>query len=141
MKRTVLSQLLRFNCYQRRVVKRGLLPYQYVGVMHLIVHYVGRNPGASQEEIACFYGLDKTSVARDARRLEDLGHIERRISRENRRQYQIFLTDPGRGMIQVIEEELEKFQKELSAGFEPEEWEQLTVLLERLVENAYACQI
>lgn len=140
MKRTVLSQLLRFNCYQRHVVKRGLAPYQYVGVMHLIVHYVNRNPGASQEEIASFYGLDKTSVARDARRLEDLGHIERIISRENRRQYQIFLTEPGVKMIQIINEELDKLQKELSKGFTQEEWEQLSALLERLVENAYEYQ-
>lgn len=45
----------------------------------LIVLYISRHPGSSQEEITGFYALDKASVTRDTRRLEDLGHIERNI--------------------------------------------------------------
>ena len=60
----VLSSLLRINRQRMRALRRSLAPYQYVGVMHLIVLYTGRSPGARQEDIACFYALDKTSVAR-----------------------------------------------------------------------------
>lgn len=136
MEQSVLSSLLRINRRHRRALKGVLAPYQYVGVMHLIVLYVNRRPGASQEEITAFYALDKASVARDARRLEDLGHIERRTVPEDRRQYQLFLTHRGQEMIQVIDSAMEQFQKQLSAGLEPEEWRQLTALLQRLEENA-----
>lgn len=136
MEKSVLSSLLRINRYHRRALKCALAPHQYVGVMHLIVIYISHHPGASQEEITNFYALDKTSVARDARRLEDLGHIQRRIIPENRRQYQLFLTEAGQAMIQVIDEAMEQFQKTLSTDISPEDWLRLTVLLKRLEQNA-----
>ena len=104
MEQSVLYSLLRINRHRRRALKCALAPYQYVGVMHLIVLYVSRHPGSSQEEITCFYALDKASVARDARRLEDLGHIERVVTPENRRQYKLFLTEAGCDMIRVIDQ-------------------------------------
>ena len=39
--------------------------------MHLIVLYIRRHPGSRQEDIAEYYSLDKSSVARDARKLEE----------------------------------------------------------------------
>ena len=139
MRDPVLASLLRINRQRMRYLRRALAPWQYVGSMHLIVLYAGRNPGASQEDVACFYALDKTSVARDARRLEELGHLERRTAPENRRQYQLFLTPAGQDMIQVIDRAMEEFQKTLSAGISPEDWGRLALLLKRLEENA--CQI
>lgn len=135
MEKPVLSSLLRINRHHRRVLKCALSPYQYVGVMHLIVLYVDRHPGSSQEEIASFYALDKASVARDARRLEDLGHIERNKIPENRRQYKLYLTDAGRDMIQMIDHAEEQFQKSLAASISPEDWTRLELLLKQLEEN------
>lgn len=135
MERAVLSSLLRINRYHRRRLKAALAPYGYLGVMHLILLYVGRHPGASQEEITCFYALDKGSVARDARRLEDLGHIERHILPENRRQYQMFITEAGQSMMKVIDSAMEQFLEQLSAGIGAEDWGQLEVLLKRLETN------
>lgn len=135
MEKTVLSSLLRINRYHRRALRYALAPYQYVGVMHLIVLYIDQHPGSSQEEITGFYALDKASVARDARRLEDLGHIERNKIPENRRQYKLFLTDAGRDMIRVIDRAAEQFQKSLAASISPEDWAQLELLLKRLEEN------
>lgn len=135
MKKSVLSSLLRINRHYRRFLRCALLPYHYIGVMHLILVYTGRHPGTSQEEIACFFALDKTSVARDARRLEELGHLERRTIPENRRQYQLFLTDAGREMIGNIDGIMEQYQQTLSAGISPEDWQCLAGLLTRLEEN------
>lgn len=135
MEKAVLSSLLRINRHHRRALKCMLAPYQYVGVMHLIVIHIKCHPGTSQEEIAAFFALDKTSVARDARRLEDLGHIERRTTPQNRRQYQLFLTPAGQDMIQVIDEAMGQFQKKLSDGISTEDWQQLTILLKALEEN------
>lgn len=132
----VLSSLLRINRQRLRFLRHSALnPNRYVGVMHLVVGYVGRSPGASQEDIVCFYALDKASVARAARRLEDMGHIRREIDPDNRRQYRLFLTEAGEEMFAVIGRAHEDFQRRLSAGFSPEDWAQLAGLLQRLEEN------
>jgi DNA-binding MarR family transcriptional regulator len=105
--------------------------------MHLIVLYTNRHPGASQEEIASFYALDKGSVARDARRLEDMGHIRRETVPNNRRQYQLFLTEEGERMLPVLDQAFEEFQARLSASLSPEDWQLLTDLLERLEQGSF----
>ena len=132
----VLSSLLRINRQRMRALRRSLAPYQYVGVMHLIVLYTGRSPGARQEDIACFYALDKTSVARDARRLEDMGHLRREVDPDNRRQYQLYLTGAGRDMLPLLEAAYQAFSEKLSAGISGEAWQTLQALLKRLEENS-----
>ncbi len=134
----VLSSLLRIDRQRRRYIRSALLPYQYVGAMHLIVLYLRRNPGASQEEIACHYALDKTGVARDARRLEDMGHIRREIVPADRRQYQIYLTEAGAAMGPVLDGIYDSFLRRISAGMSPEDWETLRRLLQKLEENSAA---
>lgn len=135
MEKTVLSSLLRINRHYRRTLKCALAPYHYLGVMHLIVLYINQNPGSSQEEISNFYALDKTSVARDARRLEELGHIERKTIPENRRQYQLFLTEAGQRMIRILDDIMEQFQNTLSADISAEDWRRLADLLKHLEKN------
>ena len=136
MRDSVLSSLLRINRQRMRALRQALAPYGYVGGMHLIVLYIRRKPGASQEEVAGFYAVDKTSVARDARRLEDMGHIRRAVAIDNRRQYQLFLTEAGQAMAAVIDGVHEAFQRRLSEGISGEDWRILADLLARLEENS-----
>ncbi len=118
-------------------LRRALTPYGYVGFMHLILIYTARRPGASQEEIAAFYALDKASAARDARRLEDAGHIRRQTDPDNRRRYQLFVTEAGEKMVEIIHETHRKFEERLSADITPEDWEKLTELLAVAEENSH----
>ncbi len=136
MDNSVLSSLLRINRQRIRALRRALLPYGYVGNMHLILFYVGRHPGASQEDITCFYALDKTSVARDSKRLEDMGHLRRDLVPENRRQYQLFLTPAGLDMLEVLKRTYDDFENRLSAGVSPQDWQTITRLLKQLEDNS-----
>ena len=132
----VLSSLLRINRQRIRVLRNDVLtPNQSVGIMHLIVLYTGSHPGANQEEIVNFFALDKTSVARGARRLEEMGHLCRTQDPDNRRQYQLFLTPAGKEMREVIEHAHNSFQQQLSGGISSEDWALLASLLQRLEEN------
>lgn len=134
----VMSSLLRINRQRMRALRQALAPIRYVGVMHLIMTYTNRRPGASQEEIACFYAADKTSVARDARRLEDMGHLRREVDPENRRQYKLYLTEEGQNVLPVIRQAYDSFAAKLSVGISPEDWRQLQRLLKLLEDNALA---
>lgn len=132
----VLSSLLRINRQRIKALRRDALnPNGYVGAMHLIVLYIGRNPGASQEDVVDYFALDKASVARGARRLEELGHLRREQDPDDRRQYRLFLTEGGREMRRVIDRAHLDFQRQLSRGVSPEDWAQLAILLGRLEEN------
>lgn len=130
-----LSSLIRINRQRMRLLRQALAPYGYVGTMHLILLYTDRNPGASQEEIVSFYALDKSSVARDAKRLEGLGHVTRETAPENRRQYRLHLTNEGREMVALIRAQYDLFAAQLSAGISDSDWELLTRLLKSVERN------
>lgn len=133
----VLSSLLRINRMRMRMLRQTTLaPHQYVGCMHLIVLHIGRCPGASQEDVAAFFALDKAGVARGARRLEEMGHLRREQDPDNRRQYRLFLTEEGEGMLRVLDGAHDRFQRRLSQGIDPADWAMLASLLKRLEENS-----
>lgn len=137
MNDSVLSSLLRINRQRIGILRRTVLaPRGYAGVMHLIVLHVGCCPGASQEDVVSFFFLDKASVARGARRLEEMGHLRRVQNPENRRQYQLFLTPAGEEMRKAIDSAYGSFQHQLSAGISGEDWALLASLLRRLEENS-----
>ena len=134
---SVLSSLLRINRQRLRILRRTVLnPNGYVGVMHLIVLHVGHHPGASQDDVVNFFALDKASVARGARRLEEMGHLRRAQDPQNRRQYQLFLTPAGEEMRRHISAAYDRFQQQLSHGVSDEDWARLASLLRRLEENS-----
>lgn len=143
MNNSVLSKIIRINHRWRRVCKAELAPYNYIGVMHLIVMFVSYYPGSSQEDIIAYYSLDKTGVARDARRLEDMGHIRREIVPESRRQYRLYLTEKGEEMMGVLKKIYDDFQDKISEGISPEEWRTLSELLGYIDEKCcpdHACR-
>ena len=134
---SVLSSLLRINRQRLRILRHTVLtPNGYVGVMHLIVLHVGRHPGASQDDVVNVFALDKASVARGARRLEEMGHLSRAQDPQNRRQYQLFLTPAGEEMQRRISAAYDRFQRQLSHGVSDEDWARLACLLRRLEENS-----
>ncbi len=130
MNNYVLSKLIRINRHWVHFCRNALAPYKYIGVMHLILIYINKYPGASQEEISAFYALDKTGVARDAQRLEEMGHIQRQTDPESRRRYKLYLTGDGKKMIDVINNIYSGFQNRLSECMSAEDWERLSALLE-----------
>ena len=122
----VMSSLLRINRQRLYFLQRTILnSHGYVGAMHLI-----------QDGIANFFCLDKTSVARGARRLEEMGHLRRAQDPENRRQYQLFLTPEGEEMLEKIEHAYDRFQEKLADGISVEDWTLLSSLLRRLEDNS-----
>lgn len=136
MNTSVLLSLIHINSRRIRSLKAKIAPYGYTGTMHLIVLYIRRHPGSRQEDIAGYYALDKSSVARDARRLEELRHIVRRIDPENRRQYQLDLTPAGEEFVHFLDQIHEEYEEKLRSEFSEEEWAELTHLLKRMEEES-----
>lgn len=134
-KSNIFCYLLRLNRRRICCLRQALTPHQYVGTMHLLMLYLSDHPGASQDEIREYYALDKTNVARDARRLEELGHIRRQVDMNNRRQYQLYLTESGKAFLPVIQAAYDNFSDKLVANLSQEEINTLRELLQKLDNN------
>lgn len=76
------------------------------------------------------------AVSRTLRSLEELGLIRRDVSREDRRNTYVTLTQEGQLTIEEADHVLEQFHQGIREQFAPEEMKQLILLMERLYEAA-----
>lgn len=73
---------------------------------------LSNNEGINQDEIAAYVHIDKGTVARALKKLEDKNYIYREIDEKNRRRYLIYLTEEGKKLIPkliAIDNEWEDF--------------------------------
>ncbi|AIS63904.1 MarR family winged helix-turn-helix transcriptional regulator [Listeria ivanovii] len=95
-----------------------------------------KEDGISQESMAKRFMVDKASVTRHIKRLEELGMIRREMDAKDRRIQRIFVTEVGFMMRDLIEETTADWSAKLTAGFSEEEKDNLLHLLDRLSDNA-----
>ena len=131
----LLHDIIRINRIRILFMKRQLAGYPLCGTMHILLTYLHNHPGASQDDLAAFYALDKTPVAREAKRLEELGYICRNIDTCNRRQYELYLTQEGETIVTAIYDAYQQFSERLSAGMTQEQWQTAAQLLKMMNEN------
>ncbi len=138
MRSPVLVNIMRvgrcFHAYRRRALKDTLLhPSQ-----HLLLSRVCRQPGLRQEELAGELFLDKTTVARQLIRMEELGFISRGPDPEDGRCRRIYPTALGEELYPRVHGAFEEFTRGLLEGFSAQELGQLEALTGRLLRNAEA---
>ncbi|EOV8924546.1 MarR family winged helix-turn-helix transcriptional regulator [Listeria monocytogenes] len=95
-----------------------------------------KEDGISQESMARRFMVDKASVTRHIKRLEELGMIRREIDTKDRRIQRIFVTETGFQMRDLIEEVTAEWSALLTANFSEKEKDDLMHLIGRLSDNA-----
>ncbi|EAE1811521.1 MarR family transcriptional regulator [Listeria monocytogenes] len=95
-----------------------------------------KEDGISQESMAKRFMVDKASVTRHIKRLEELGMIRREIDTKDRRIQRIFVTETGFQMHDLIEEVTAEWSALLTANFSEKEKDDLMHLIGRLSDNA-----
>ena len=76
---------------------------------------------SSQNEIAENYRIDKGSIARSIRKLEDKGIVQREIDDSNRKKYIVSLTEKGEEIARYIKKSDEEWEKSVLRDLEIEE--------------------
>ncbi len=76
------------------------------------------------------------AVSRTLRGLEQQGMVVREVSRTDRRNTCVALTEEGTAALKEADEMLNTFQKGLSVRLEPEEFHQMQILLKKLYRAA-----
>jgi MarR family transcriptional regulator, temperature-dependent positive regulator of motility len=92
--------------------------------------------GITQEEMAAHFHIDKGTVARALRKLEDNEYLFRKVDTENRRRYFIYLTEKGRKTIPQIINIDNEWEDNLCSKFSEEEYNKLFDTLKVLAVNS-----
>ncbi|MGB9980143.1 MarR family winged helix-turn-helix transcriptional regulator [Methanobacterium sp.] len=71
------------------------------GQVPFLIH-LSHKEGITQDDLAIHLHIDKGTVARALKKLEDNGLIYREINPQNRRKYLLFLTEKGRQIVPKI---------------------------------------
>lgn len=99
----------------------------------MILLYINRHPGTTQDAIVSHMHIDKCTVARRTKRLEELGYISRETGKEDRRENNLYVTESGEKLVPVIREILQDWAKSVTRDLSDEERILLITLLDRLI--------
>lgn len=128
--------VIRLNRARRRYLDKYLKELGLSWPMYIVLNGVFRHPGSNQEFLSDFYFIDKTAVARCARKLEELSFLRREISPEDRREYRLFLTPAGEDCARAVRGHSDEWSRQLVEGFGEEERQIALELLSRMSSNS-----
>ncbi len=129
---------LQRTVFDRRVRKLGFTRSQW-----LVLRRLGRQPGASQSELAEVMEVEKATAGRLIDKLEENGWLERRADESDRRINRIYMTARGQAVHDTIGPIAEAMVEEELSGLTKAEQQQLTDLMlnvkRRLLEMSEEC--
>ncbi|WP_048191381.1 MarR family winged helix-turn-helix transcriptional regulator [Methanobacterium sp. SMA-27] len=114
-----------------RVGDMDITPGQFPFIMVL-----SNEEGITQEELAAHFHIDKGTVARALRKLEDKNYLFRKVDSKNRRRYFIYLTDKGKRTVPKITNIEQEWENSICSKFSEEEYSRLFEILKILAINS-----
>ena len=130
----IISILYRYNqCFFAKKLKEYSLPIDVAHLPALMQAY--RNPGITQDGISMNVGMDKGTVARTVKQLEDAGLVIREIDENDRRINHIFPTPRGLEIKEQVFKIIEELHEVLYRGFDAGEIDQAFSYIERMKDN------
>lgn len=90
------------------------------------------HPGLTQDQLAEKTMTDKSTAAKAVRQLVDAGYVERRVSDDDRRAYNLYNTAKAETVYKHIGEAIDLFNTRLTRGLTEVERLLLQMLLEKL---------
>lgn len=118
-----------------KYMNEHLKKYNLHGCMYTIISFCARNPGTSQDAIVCFMNIDKCTIARRTKRLEELGYIRREVDANDRRQNNLYITEKGEEILPKIKKYLESWSNSILKDLTEDEERTLVSLLDRVVDT------
>jgi len=113
------------NIYLNNSVDMAGLSY---GQFYALI-LLSKEEDITQDQIASAFHLDKGTVARAVRKLEDSGYVRRKPDPENRRAHRLNLTYEGEKIIPVVAEIVDKWEREVCEVFSDGDMEKLYSML------------
>ncbi|MCH7321899.1 MarR family transcriptional regulator [Solibacillus sp. MA9] len=86
-----------------------------------ILYLFINDPELSLTEVGQFLNMDQANVTRAIKYLVKIGYIELQPSKVDRRKKDIFITETGREVYEILQAEIKQFELGLVEGFTEEE--------------------
>jgi len=90
-----------------------------------------------QETLVRHYHLDKGTIARAVKKLEDAGYIRRIVDPDNRRAVRLFLTEKGEDLAPVLHAIHHEWEEQVLTGLSQEQKETLNSLMRTVAQNCH----
>ncbi|MCC8180432.1 MAG: MarR family transcriptional regulator [Planctomycetes bacterium] len=116
-----------FIHYSKELEAFGLSCGQFMYVLHIC-----ENPGSNQEQLSEETRIDKGTVAKMLRQLEDAGFVERRICAEDKRAYSLYPTAKARKVYPQLKAMIDNWHDRVLGCLTDTEKVVLQMLLEKL---------
>ena len=97
------SLLAEINRLARREFDRRVRPLGLTRAQWLFLYHLGRQPGATQSDLAELLQMERISVSRQAARLRSAGWIRRRDDPDDGRAYHLHLTPRAERVFERLE--------------------------------------
>ncbi len=101
------------------------------GQVPFLIH-LSHDEGITQDDLAIHLHIDKGTVARALKKLEDKKFICRKVNPQNRRSYLLFLTEKGRQIVPKIHDIDKKWEDYVCSNFPDDECDRLFNILQTL---------
>ena len=101
------------------------------GQVPFLIH-LSHKEGITQDDLAVHLHIDKGTVARALKKLEDNGFICREINPQNRRRYLLFLTEKGRQIVPQIYDIDKEWEHSVCSNLSDTEYSRLFNALQTL---------
>lgn len=116
--------------FGERLKKLKLAP-QHAGILRILA----MTPAITQQSLAKKLAIVPSRLVALIDEMESSGLVERRSNRDDRRRYELHLTDKGRSMLGAIGRVAQEHSQELLSALSVDEQRQMASLLQRIADE------
>ncbi|MCT4585998.1 MAG: MarR family transcriptional regulator [Peptostreptococcaceae bacterium] len=120
---------------RRNLLDKVLLPYGITASEVMILKNVYENDGITQDELGEFSLVDRTTISRRIKKLENLGYLRKERDEKDKRAFRIYKTKKANELYELINKTLDDFQATTSKGITDEEKTVILNVFNKAVDN------
>ncbi|MBQ8624131.1 MAG: MarR family transcriptional regulator [Oscillospiraceae bacterium] len=109
---------------------------QLLGIYHSYVFAICKNPGASQDKLAKYLCINKSSVTRHLSALEKDGYVERRVSESDKRETLVYPTQKMLDILPEVVKITSDWNALVAEGISEEELALFNSIMDRMLEKS-----
>ncbi len=101
-----------------------------------VMMLLAREQNIIQDDLVRHYHLDKGTIARAVKKLEDGGYVRRITDSGNRRAVRLFLTEKGEHAVPFLQKIYREWEGQISSGLSCDEIKTIQTLMHRVAKNS-----
>lgn len=124
--------------YRKSFIVKKMEGCGCLGSLYMIVLAIHNHKECRQEQISSILKIDKGSIARSVRKLEDEGYIKREPDSADKRANILRLTPKAEALIPRIEDAISEWEDLITADIPADDHRIMEQYMELMAKNAYA---